>query len=415
MGEPKLVDHLFRHQYGKMVAILTKYFGLSQLEIIEDAIQDTFIKAMMTWRNQKPDNPEAWLNKVAKNRTIDLLRKNQAELIRINQIENGQSAILADDIFLDHEIEDSQLRMIFTACHPKLDLKNQIAFALKTIAGFGTKEIASALLLKEETVKKRLVRAKKTIAEESISFEIPDKKNLPERLNGLLNVIYLTFNEGFHSNNKEKLIREDLCGEAIRLCKLLMKKEMFRSGQLYALFALMCFHASRLETKITENNEIVDLKNQDRTKWHWPMIVIGNDAMNKAMEYEDMSAYHYEAAIAAEHLKAPTFEKTNWQKILQWYEQLDLLQSTASSKLNLAIVHIQLKQFKSAFEILQQIEPKDLEQRSYLYHGCFAEYYFKTENIEKAAYYLDKAIEKVANDLEKKYLMKKKKELLLTN
>jgi RNA polymerase sigma factor (sigma-70 family) len=193
MGEPKLVDHLFRHQYGKMVAILTKYFGLSQLEIIEDAIQDTFIKAMMTWRNQKPDNPEAWLNKVAKNRTIDLLRKNQAELIRINQIENGQSAILADDIFLDHEIEDSQLRMIFTACHPKLDLKNQIAFALKTIAGFGTKEIASALLLKEETVKKRLVRAKKTIAEESISFEIPDKKNLPERLNGLLNVIYLTF------------------------------------------------------------------------------------------------------------------------------------------------------------------------------------------------------------------------------
>jgi RNA polymerase sigma factor (sigma-70 family) len=108
MGEPKLVDHLFRHQYGKMVAILTKYFGLSQLEIIEDAIQDTFIKAMMTWRNQKPDNPEAWLNKVAKNRTIDLLRKNQAELIRINQIENGQSAILADDIFLDHEIEDSQ-------------------------------------------------------------------------------------------------------------------------------------------------------------------------------------------------------------------------------------------------------------------------------------------------------------------
>ncbi len=411
----KVVDHLFRHHYGKMVASLTRFFGLSQLETIEDAVQDTFIKAALLWRNQLPDNPEAWLTKAAKNRVIDLIRQIKAEKIRVEKVTYGSSAIQLNELFLDHEIEDSQLRMLFIACHPVLDSKEQIAFALKTISGFSTKEISSALLVKEETIKKRLVRARKTIAQNNIKFEFPLPNEIPGRISRVLEVIYLTFNEGFHSNNKEKLIREDLCGEAIRLCKLLMKKEMFRSGQLYALFAIMCFHTSRLETKITENNEIVDLKNQDRAKWHWPMIVVGNDAMNKAMEYDDMSAYHYEAAIAAEHIKARTFDETNWQKILQWYEQLDTLQSTASSKLNLAIVHIQLKQFKSAFKILQQIKPEGLEQRAYLYHGCFAEYYFKTENIERAAYYLDKAIEKVTNDLEKKYLKKKKKELLFAN
>ena len=163
--ENQLVDHLFRHHYGKMVAILTRYFGLAQMETIEDAVQDTFIKTLQ-WRKELPDNPEAWLTRVAKNRTIDLLRSIKAEKNRIERINNGPNSIPLNELFLDHEIEDSQLRMIFVACHPSLKPQQQIAFALKTISGFSTKEIAAALLTKEETISKRLQRARKTIQEQ---------------------------------------------------------------------------------------------------------------------------------------------------------------------------------------------------------------------------------------------------------
>ena len=224
MKHPKLVDHLFRHHYGKMVSILTRIFGLSNIEIIEDAIQDTFAQALLKWRTQLPENPEAWLTRAAKNRAIDLLRRIKTSQKRFEAVASGSSAIHLDELFLDHEIEDSQLRMIFVACHPSLDIKEQIAFSLKTISGFNTREIASALLINEDTISKRLSRARKKISDNAISFSFPGPKEMPQRMDSVMHVIYLTFNEGFHSNNKEVLVRKDLCGEAIRLCKLLMKK-----------------------------------------------------------------------------------------------------------------------------------------------------------------------------------------------
>lgn len=316
--EHKVVDHLFRHHYGKMVAILTRFFGLSYLETIEDAVQDTFIKATSQWRTKIPDNPEAWLNRVAKNRTIDILRSIQAEKNRNLTITTGASSLQIDELFLDHEVADSQLRMIFVACHPSLHPNEQIAFALKTISGFSTKEIAAALLTKEDAIVKRLTRAKKSIRENNIQFKYPNPEAIQERMLRVMEVIYLTFNEGFHSTNQDKLIKENLCGEAIRLCQLLLKKEQFRSGSLYALFALLCFHLSRLESKISIDNQIVNLQNQDRAKWYFPLIKMGNSAMNKAVEYDDTSVYHYEAAIASEHLNAKTFEDTNWENISNW-------------------------------------------------------------------------------------------------
>ena len=405
----KTVDHLFRHQYGKMVSILTRIFGLAHLETIEDAIQDTFINAIKVWRHQMPENPEAWLTKAAKNRAIDLFRKLKADQNRYSKFSSGPSAILLNDLFLDHEIEDSQLRMIFTACHPILNQKDQIAFALKTISGFGTKEIAAALLLKEETVKKRLSRARKAIADAHISFEIPDAKELPERLKRVLEVIYLTFNEGYHSNNKETLIRQDLCGEALRLCTLVLKKEKMRTNNAYAVFALLCFHAARLESRLNDQNEIIDLKNQDRSKWHFPLIAMGNEAMDKATIDGVFSTYHYEAAIAAEHLKAKTFESTNWENILMWYERLYELQPHSLSLLNKAFVFIQLERFEEAKATLDGLEMKDLEQRAYLYYGTLAEYYIQLGQKEQALTAIDQAIAAVTNKAEKQYLLEKKK------
>ena len=410
--EHKVVDHLFRHHYGKMVAILTRFFGLSYIETIEDAVQDTFIKATSQWRTKIPDNPEGWLNRVAKNRTIDILRSIQAEKNRNLSITTGASSLQIDELFLDHEVADSQLRMIFVACHPSLHPSEQIAFALKTISGFSIKEIAAALLTKEETIVKRLTRAKKSIKENNIQFKYPAPEAIPERMVRVMEVIYLTFNEGFHSTNKEKLIKEDLCGEAIRLCQLLLKKEQFRSGSLYALFALLCFHMSRLESKVSSDNQIVNLKHQDRTKWYFPLIKMGNSAMLKAMDYDDTSVYHYEAAIASEHLNAKKFEDTNWKKISYWYEQLYTFEPNMFTLLNHATVCLQLSDFEKTHQLLKSIDVAELGQRAYLYYGCYAEYYINKGEKELAISFLDKALLETSNSLERDFLINKRSGLI---
>ncbi len=407
-NKEQIVDHLFRHQYGKMVAVMIRIFGSEHLETIEDAVQDTFAKALAMWRKEIPPNPEGWLMTAAKNRVIDLFRKINAEHKRLPNLNNGLAVIALREVFLDHEIEDAQLRMIFMACHPTLHLRDQIAFALKTISGFSRKEIASALLLKEETVKKRLTRARKTIKSNQIEFQIPQGKELPSRMESVLEVLYLLFNEGFHSGSKEILVRKDLCGEAIRLNKMLLKNKFTDTAAANALFGLMCFQAARLDSKLNEANEIIDLQQQDRRKWFRPLIFAGHDAMVKATKENTLSTYHYEAAIAAEHLKAKTFQQTNWKKILQYYQQLYELQPSDLYLMNLAYVYVRLNNATEASTILKKIQPATLEQRSYLYYGTVAELHLLKKEIQKALESLDKAIALVKNEAEKKYLIKKK-------
>ena len=373
--EPKLIDHLFRHHSGKMVSVLTRIFGLQHLDIIEDAVKSQ--------KNNLPD------------------------------ITQGTDAIAINELFLDAEIEDAQLRMIFTACHPKLDPRDRISFALKTVSGFSIKEIASALLTKEETIKKRLMRARKAIKKADIQFHIPQGKTLVERLDSVMEVLYLIFNEGFHSNSKNQLIREDLCGEALRLCQLLLKRKQTQLPECYALFALMCFHSARLPAKTSVDNEVLDLKQQDRTLWHFPLIQLGNFMMYKAVETDVFSCYHYEAAIAAEHLKADTFENTNWNTILNWYEALYNLQPMPSHVLTMAVICIQNKDFKKADSYFKQLQPEDLEQRVYLYYAAKADYYAETNDLSEALIQIDLALKTVTNTLEKAYLLKKQSAWLL--
>ena len=409
--ESNLIDHLFRHHYGKMVSVLIRIFGVSHIETIEDAVQDTFIKAMAAWRTGKPDNPEAWLTTAAKNRVLDIFRKLKAEKRRIPDLDSGNPSIAINELFLDTEIADSQLRMIFTACHPRLSKEDRIAFSLKTISGFSTREIASALLTKEDTIKKRLSRARKTIAEEEISFEIPRGKELPVRIESVHEVLYLIFNEGFHSNRPEILIRKELCGEAMRLNKMLLTNPTVRTDDSYALFALMCFHASRLDSKTDEEGNIVDLRNQDRTLWYFPLIQLGNDAMNRAVANSCFSKYHYEASIACEHLRAPVYEETDWNKILNWYLKLYELNPTPLTALNIAVVLLQLEKFDEAMEWINKVEPASLEQRAYLYYGAMAEYYKLKGIKDKALNCLNLALNAVSNDMERNFLLKKKAEL----
>ncbi|WP_420572152.1 RNA polymerase sigma factor [Kordia sp.] len=410
--ESKLIDHLFRYHSGKMVSVLTRIFGLAHLEIIEDAVQDTFIKASVAWRQQQPENPEAWLTKAAKNRVLDIFRKLKTEKKLLPNLQQSRDFIAVNELFLDTEIEDAQLRMIFTACHPNLDPRDRISFALKTVSGFSIKEISSALLTKEETVKKRLFRARKIIQKGDIKFHIPQGKALPQRLESVMEVLYLIFNEGFHSNTQETLIRKELCGEAMRLCQMLLKNELTRTSAAYALFALMCFHSARLEAKINSANEILDLKHQDRSLWHFPLIQLGNTMMNKAVIDTEYSCYHYEAAIAAEHLRASHFDETNWTKILYWYECLYEMQPTPIHTLTMAVVCLQNLDFNKAKQYLNQLKASDLEQRSYLYYGTLSDYYVATKNIPKAIENLNLALKTVTNSSEKEYLQKKRVDLV---
>lgn len=403
-----MIDHLFRHQYGKMVSILTRIFGLQHLETIEDAVQDTFVVAMKSWQGQVPENPQAWLTQAAKNRTIDLFRKLSSEDVRIKKMEAGVTTIAIHELFLDHEMEDSILRMIFTACNDALNPKDQIAFALKTISGFSGKEIATALLLKEETVRKRLARARGLVQTKDIPFEIPQGVSLQHRLNRVLEVIYLIFNEGFHSGRKDMLVREDLCGEALRLTKMLQGNQLTATPSVYALFALFCFQSARLGCKTSDDNEIISLKDQDRSKWDKRLVALGNSAMYRAVETDDFGYYHYEAAIAAEHVMASSYEETNWDKILRWYEALYQLDNSPFNLLNMAVVQLQRKDFQAVVETLDKIEPSTLEQRMYLYYGTYAEYYHVRHQKIEAIEHVKKAIASVENSYELSFLQKKK-------
>ncbi len=413
--EPKLIDHLFRYHSGKMVSVLTRIFGLKHLDIIEDAVQDTFIKASISWRNKPPDYPEAWLTQAAKNRVLDIFRKLKTEQKHFPNINQGTDTIAINELFLDTEIEDAQLSMIFTACHPKLDPKDRISFALKTVSGFSIKEISSALLTKEDTIKKRLLRARKTIRQSQLKFQTPIGKELSIRLESVLDVLYLIFNEGFHSNQKEKLIHKELCGEAIRLCQMLLKNKLTKTPEAYALCALMYFHSARLDTKTNAENMLLDLKTQDRSQWYVPLIKLGHAMMNKAVETSEFSRYHYEAAIASEHLKVSCFEDTNWDNILHWYQCLNTLQPMPAHLLTMAVICIQNKDYNKAKDYFDRLNPENLAQRSYLYYAAKADYFTVLNNANEAITYIDLAINRVTNLQEKDYLLKKKSLILSTS
>ncbi len=402
-----MIDHLFRHQSGKMVASLVRVFGLSNLNLIEDAVQDTFIKAMAAWQMNQPENPEAWLMRAAKNRAIDLLRSGKIRMDNISNVQSGSVMAQVDEFFTANEIEDAQLRMIFTVCHPKLSQQEQIAFALKCISGFGDKEIAAALLSKTDTIKKRLQRARKSIRENDIKFEIPSASEINERMQSVCKVLYLIFNEGYHSSSPDKIVRKDLCAEAIRLISLLLKQEKFRNGYVYAIYSIFCLHAAKMEAKLSDREDLIDLKNQDRSLWNIELIQLGNVALNKAMDYDKISAYHLEAAILAEYVNAETYASTNWEAILNYFEFLSEFHPSELTKLNIALIHIQSGALSKAEQMLNEIDPEKLNQRMYMYYGVCAELSIQKGKIEEAIEQMQKAVKCAQNIYEKAFMEKK--------
>ncbi|HEU4470675.1 MAG TPA: sigma-70 family RNA polymerase sigma factor [Flavisolibacter sp.] len=389
------VDHLFRHESGKMVSVLSGLLGLQNLETAQDIVQDTLLQAMSTWRFKGlPDNPQAWLYRVARNKAVDYLRREK----KFREISPKYSYLLqseytlsstVDQLFLEDGIQDSQLRMIFACCHPSISPESQVAFALKTLCGLSSAEIARSFLTSEETIAKRIYRAKEKIRSERIELELPAVAELPARLNAVLSCLYLLFNEGYNSSHPDQLIREELCHEAMRLGYLLTGQPVTNLPRVQALMALFCFQASRLRARIDDKGHIILLKHQDRSKWYRPLMQKGFGYLESSMSLFEFTPYHIEAAIASMHAVAPSFEKTDWKAILFLYDKLQEMQPGPVVYLNKAIAKAYAIDRQAALEELLQLKGLD---NYHLYYTTLGELYFELHDHSKARRYYQKAL-----------------------
>src|SRR5438105_3365145 len=404
------IDHLFRHESGKMVSVLSRLLGLQNLETAQDIVQDTLLQAMNTWGfNGVPENPPAWLYRVAKNKAIDFLRREK----KFKEISPQYSYLLqseyslastVNNLFLENEIQDSQLRMMFACTHPAIAEESQVALTLKTLCGLSTGEIARAFLTNEETITKRIYRAKEKIKAEKIELTVPQGVELPERLDVVLKSLYLLFNEGYNSSNPDKLIREDLCEEAMRLAFLLTTHGVTHLPKPNALLSLMCFQASRLQARLDDEGNIVLLKYQSRSKWHQPLIKRGIAYLEIASATPEISSYHLEAAIASLHASAPSFEQTDWKSIYHLYELLYEIQPAPIVALNKAIACAYAISNQSALSQLLLIKGLD---NYYLYHTSMGEIYFGLKERQKAKDHYEKALLLTASRPEQQLLINK--------
>jgi len=414
------VDHLFRHESGKLVSVLSKLLGLQHLETAQDIVQDTLLQALSTWAyNGLPDNPSAWLTRVAKNKAIDYLRRGKNFKVNISP---QYSYLLRSEyvltptinqLFQEEEIQDSQLRMIFACCHPSIPTESQIALALKTLCGLSSAEIARSFLTSEETINKRIYRAKEKIRNDKIEPELPSADELPGRLDAVLKSLYLLFSEGYNSSHPDQLIREELCEEAMRLTYLLTQHQITNTPKSLALLALFCFQTSRLQARLDDKGNIILLKYQDRSKWYQPLIRKGFYYIDLAItEPFETSVYHLEAAIASLHASAKNFEETEWKKISFLYEQLYRIQPTSIVALNKAIASGYATDKKLALEELKQI--KGLENY-YLYHASIGEVYYEMNNKTEARKYYEAALQLTTSKQEQQLIARKIEDCLPYN
>jgi RNA polymerase sigma factor (sigma-70 family) len=409
----KLSEDLFRHESGKMTAVLTKMFGTENLDLAEDVVQETFIAAMKVWPLKGiPENPSGWLFTTAKNKAIDVLRRNRftrrfdfSDPDR-KLLESEYTLMASAEKIMNESVTDDLLRMMYACCHPQIAQENQIILILKTLCGFSTSEIAKAFLMTEANVTKKLYRTKEFFRENKIRPEFPREDEIFSRAEAVLRAIYLIYNEGYNATDNEEWIRKDLVDHSMYLCRLLAGNDKTKSPEVYAAMALMCFHSSRMSSRIDENGDIVLLACQDRSKWNRNLIDEGNYFMNKAATGERITSYHVEAAIAYEHCVAGSFDETNWQAILSYYDILAAIQPGSVVALHrMAVIH----KVYGATHTLNEIEKsvyKEEWERNYIYYSLLGDIYAEIAPEEAIRNYR-KAIELTHSDAEKRLLEKK--------
>jgi len=403
-----MIEELYRKEYGKMVTVLCSRFGMAFMETAEDIVSEAFLSAAETWGQKGvPPNPAAWLYTVARNSALNRLKHERIFKRKIKgDLSRDSMEVFAADIDLSpRNITDSQLRMIFAICHPSIPAEAQISLALRVLCGFSVDEIAAALLTTRANVNKRLFRAKDRIRTGKIALAVPDAVDLGSRLDTVLVTLYLLFNEGYYSAGPDKVLRKDLCLEAMRLVNLLIDYPPTSLPRVYALIALMCFQASRFEARVGPDGELVLYEDQDSSLWDAALIEQGNYCWMQAFSTEVVSRYHLEASIAWWHThQADTGEK--WANILRLYNQLLMLAYSPMAALNRAYAFYKVYGKEKAI-----VEAESLELEGNLfYHSLLAELFTGVDR-SKAIAHLDRALELTTVKAEREVLRRKRQML----
>jgi RNA polymerase sigma-70 factor (ECF subfamily) len=389
-----LVEHFFRREAGRLVSVLTRFFGWRNFDLVEEMVQATLLDALQSWRVRGiPTNPSGWIHRVAKNKILDSLRR--AEIQRRVAQEWAAARPSHDDgidgLFLDTAIEDSQLRMIFACCHPLLTRENQLALTLKTLCGFGIAEIARALLVPEETVKKRVQRATRDLIDHQVTLDAPLPNQLSERLDVVHQVLYLMFNEGHSASRGAAAIRVDLCEDAAYLCYLLCSDPQCRRPTTLALMALMLFHAARLEARLDDHGSVLLMEDQDRTKWDHRLIHRAKEFLDLSAEGTVVSPFHLEAGIALLHSTASSYADTDWPAIRRLYDALLTIHRSPVYLLNRAIVIAEIEGPAAGIRALEQARENTALRHYHLYDATLGEFYRRARQFDRARWHLENA------------------------
>lgn len=395
----RLADHLFRHESGKLVSVLTGIFGIDRLQLAEDVVQEALVRALQTWPYHGiPEKPAAWLMQTAKNLALDTVRREKRFHDKQPEIEASLEHWSADGVARDSpmfedEIKDRQLRLMFACCHPLIPQEAQTALALKTLCGFSASEIANAFLTTEVAIAKRLTRARQRIQEQGIPFEIPPGEELSVRLDGVLQILYLLFNEGYKASSGENLVREDLCHEAIRLAMSLAGHPATDQPRTHALLALMLLDGARLPARTDAEGNILRLEEQDRSIWNQSMIEGGIFHLGKSATGDALSEYHLQAGIAVCHCVAPDYSSTDWPRILAHYDQWMAMNDSPVVALNRAVAVANVDGPAAGIEAVEAIPKRDQLDSYYLFHAVLGEFEMRLCHFHAAGDHFRRALE----------------------
>ena len=406
----ELSDHLFRREAGRMVATLTRIFGVHNLALAEDVVQDAFCRALEVWKFRgMPENPSAWLMATAKNRALDVLRRERTartfapELGRLIERE-GTLAPAVEELFEANAIKDDQLRMMFSCCHPRLTEEAQVALVLHILCGFSVGEIAGAFVSSHAAIEKRITRGKKALAASKRLFDIVDAADFAVRLPSVHRALYLLFNEGYHGASPESAVRVELCQEAMRLVALLLQHPPAATPATHALAALLCLHAARLPARIDAAGNLSSLFDQDRSRWDQDLVTEGQRLLDLSAAGEELSEYHLEAAIASFHAIAHKAEDTNWAQIVALYDHLMAIRPSPVVALNRAIAVAQFEGPERGLEEIHAIADCDRLAGYPFYSAALGELELRSGRHEFAREYFRAAVALARNPMERRFL-----------
>jgi RNA polymerase sigma factor (sigma-70 family) len=411
-----IAEHLFRHEAATLVATLTRIFGLERLRLAEDVVQESLIRALQTWPYYGvPDNPAAWITQTAKNLALDVIRREAVFRTKEGDVAAALEHIAADivareEAASEHGIKDDRLRMMFVCCHPAIGEELQVALALKTLCGFSAAEIARAFLTNEATIAKRLTRAKQRIRDARLAFEIPAGDALAARLDAVARTLYLLFNEGYKASSGDALVRAELCHEAIRLATLLVEHPAGDQPRTHALLALMLLNAARLPARTDADGALLRLDEQDRTRWDQRLIGRGMVHLARSATGDELSALHLQAAIAARHCAAPTYEVTDWPGILAFYDRLVDIDGSPVVALNRAVALANVDGPEAGLEALDRISRRGELQAYYLLFSVRGELEARLGRFDSATAHFRRALALTSMTSEQAFLARRIRE-----